>query len=153
MAGYAGRGINGFAGAGENLKGAFHSLHEIERFLERKPEALRDIVFELRNLIAEIAPTATEKILWSGLSYYDATHGGPVKGGICQIEIHADHVRLSFLHGAFITDPRRLLQGERIAKRYARLEAYESAPWEALAELIRAASQFDSSSPKKPVPL
>jgi hypothetical protein len=128
---------------------AFHSLREIERFLERKPEALKDLVFELRNLIAEIAPYATEKILWGGLSYYDAARGGAVKGGICQIEIHADHVRLSFVHGAFLSDPQRLLQGERLYKRYVRLESYESAPWEALGELVSASARFNPLSIQK----
>lgn len=128
-------------------KGSFHSTHEIERFLERKPEALKEIVFELRSLVAEIAPYATEKIQWRGLSYYDAGRGGPVKAGICQIEVHADHVRLSFIHGAFIADPQGLLGGERLAKRYVRLESYESAPWEALAELIRASAAFDPVPP------
>lgn len=127
-------------------KGSFHSPHEIERFLDRKPEPLKDIVFELRNLVAEIAPYATEKILWGSLSYFDAPRGGAVKGGICQIEIHADHVRLSFIHGAFLPDPGELLQGERLAKRYIRLESYESAPWEQLGELIRASAEFDPAS-------
>ena len=130
------------------MKGSFHSTHEIELFLAHKPEALKDIVFELRNLTAEIAPEATEKILWGGLSYYNAECGGPVKGGICQIEIHEDHVRLSFIHGAFIADPQGLLQGDRVAKRYVRLEAYESAPWEALAQLICAAVGFNPASAK-----
>jgi hypothetical protein len=129
-------------------KGSFHSTHEIERFLERKPEALQEIVFELRNLVAEIAPYATEKIQWRGLSYYDARRGGTVKGGICQIEVHADHVRLAFIHGAFIPDPQGLLGGECLAKRYVRLERYESVPWRALAELIRAAAAFDPVSVK-----
>jgi hypothetical protein len=128
------------------VTGSFHTIYEVECFLERKPETLKEIVFELRNLIAEIAPCATEKLLWGGLSYYDATRGGAVKGGICQIEIHTDHVRLAFIHGAFIADPQGLLQGERLAKRYVRLESYESAPWEALGELIRAASRFDPVS-------
>ena len=69
------------------------------------------------------------------------------EGGICQIEIHAEHVRLSFIHGAFLEDPQGLLQGDRIAKRYVRLETYETVPWEALAELIRAAAQFNPVSP------
>ena len=127
-------------------KGSFHSIGEIERFLERKPEALKDLVFELRNLIAEIAPYATEKIQWKGLSYFDANRGGTVKGGICQIEIHSDHVRLSFIHGAFLPDPQGLLQGQRVAKRYVRLETYESAPWEALEALIRASGAFDPAT-------
>ena len=133
-------------------KGSFHSLHEIERFLDRKPDSLKDIVFELRNLVAEIAPQATEKILWGGLSYYDASRGGPVKGGICQIEIHADHVRLSFIHGAFIADPQGLLQGDRKAKRYVRLESYESVPWEVLGKLIQASAAFDPATFFSPPP-
>ena len=127
---------------------SFHSTHEIERLLEREPEAFKDIVFELRNLVAEVAPHATEKILWSGLSYYDASRGGAVKGGICQIEIHIDHVRLSFIHGAFLPDPQELLQGKRLYKRYVRLASYESVPWEALRELIHASAQFDPASLK-----
>jgi hypothetical protein len=128
-------------------KGSYHSPHEIERCLARKPAAFREIVFELRNLVAEIAPYATEKVLWGGLSYYDGCRGGAVKGGICQIEVHADHVRLAFIHGAFIPDLHGLLGGERIAKRYVRLESYESAPWEALAELIRASAGYDPALP------
>jgi hypothetical protein len=60
--------------------------------------------------------------------------------------VHAEHVRLSFIHGVFIEDPQGLLQGERIAKRYVRLESYESAPWEALGELIRTAAMFDPTA-------
>jgi hypothetical protein len=126
--------------------GSFHSLQEIEAFLERKPEALKDIVFELLNLVAGIAPYATERILWGGLSYHDANRGGPVRVGICQIEVHADHVRLSFIHGAFLEDPDGLLQGDRLAKRYVWLEAYGSVPWEACADLIRASARFDPAS-------
>ena len=128
-------------------KGSFHSTLEIERFLERKPESLQDIVFELRNLVAETAPDATEKILWGGLSYHDASRGGPVKAGICQIEVRPDHVRLSFLHGAFLPDPGGLLRGARVAKRYVRLDSYEAAPWEALKALMRASAAFDPASP------
>ena len=123
--------------------GCFLSLHEFERFLEWKPDALKDIVFELRNLIVDIAPNATEKIQWKGLSYYDASRGGVVKGGICQIELHDKHVRLSFIHGAFIQDPHGLLRGDRLSKRYVRLESYESVPWEQLADLVRVAAKFD----------
>ena len=124
-------------------QGFFHSLHEIERFLAHKPEDLKEIVFELRNLIAKIAPHATEKIQWKGLSYYDAARGGVVRGGICQIEVHAEHVRLSFIHGAFLNDPHGLLVGDRLSKRYIRLESYQAAPWDRLEELIRAAADFD----------
>lgn len=126
--------------------GHFLSTQEIERFLQHKPVHLQEIVLELRNLVAGATPQATEKIQWKGLSYYDASRGGVVKGGICQIGIHSDHVRLSFIHGAFLPDPEGLLQGDRKAKRFVRLTSYEETPWDALDELIKASADFDPAS-------
>ena len=127
-------------------RGHFLSTQEIERFLQHKPTHLQEIALEVRNLIAAAAPQATEKIQWKGLSYYDAGRGGVVKGGICQVEIHPDHVRLSFIHGAFLPDPEALLQGDSKVKRFVRLSSYEDAPWEALADLILASASFDPAS-------
>jgi len=128
------------------IEGHFLSTQEIERFLQYKPLHLQEIVLELRNLVAAVAPQATEKIQWKGLSYYDADRGGVVKGGICQVGIHTDHVRLSFIHGAFLPDPEALLRGDRKAKRYVSLTSYEDTPWEALDELIKASASFDPAS-------
>jgi hypothetical protein len=126
--------------------GEFLSLVEVERFIQHKPADLRDVALELRNIVAMVAPEATERILWKGLSYFDPNRGGPVKGGICQIEFHGDHVRLSFVHGAFLEDPHGLLRGNRLAKRYVRLESYDAAPWKQLRDLIESSAAYDSSS-------
>lgn len=125
------------------------SVAEVQNFLERTKPELQDIVLELRNIIAEVAPTATEIILWRGLTYYDESRGGPVSGGICQIGIHQDHIRLAFIHGAFIADPKKLLQGKGVAKRFVVVRSYEEAPWEDLQNLIVASSQFDPYSLKQ----
>jgi len=127
-------------------KGEYLSLVEVERFLQHKPAHMRDIALELRNLVATVAPGATERILWKGLSYHDADRGGPVKGGICQIEFQRDHVRLSFVHGAFLEDPEGLLKGSRLAKRFVRLESYDSVPWQHLQDLIASSAAFDPPS-------
>lgn len=124
----------------------FLSFREIDHFLEYRPANLRDIVLELRNLVVGIAPTATERIVGDALTYHDAARGGPVKAGICQILIERDHVRLAFIHGAFLDDPKQLLQGERLAKRFAVISSYENAPWEALQSLIMASAKFDPAS-------
>lgn len=118
-------------------------LHEVETFLQHVPAPLQDIVLELRSLVAAIAPDAVEVIRWRGLSYYHAGRGGIVSAGICQIGIHENHVRLAFIHGAFIADPHHLLQGDRKAKRFVRIDSYESAPWEQLKELMIASAKFD----------
>ncbi len=125
------------------------SLTEVQHFLERTKPEFQDIVLELRNVIAEVAPEATEIILWRGLTYYDESRGGPVSGGICQIGIHKEHVRLAFIHGAFIADPKKLLQGKGVAKRFVVICAFEEAPWEDLRNLIVASSQFDPYSIKQ----
>lgn len=123
------------------------SYRELEPYLQKLNPALVDIVLELRNLIASIAPGVTEVLLWGGLTYYAAERGGPVSAGVCQIGFEKDHIRLAFIHGAFLPDPHRLLEGSRKAKRFVRLTSYEDAPWEDLQELIRASANFDPRHP------
>ncbi len=122
------------------------SLREIELFLQRTPHHLQDIVWELRNLIASVAPDAVEVIRWGGLSYFHEGGGGVVSAGICQIGIHKDHVRLAFIHGAFLSEPRNLFEGTQKHKKYIRLKSYDDAPWDYLKQLIEAASRFDPRS-------
>lgn len=121
-------------------------MRQIETFLERTPPNLQDIVFELRNIIASVASDAVEVVRWGGLSYFHEGRGGLVSAGICQIGIHEDHIRLAFIHGAFLSDPRHLLEGKQKAKRFVRIDSFESAPWDNLKELIVSASRFDPYS-------
>jgi hypothetical protein len=109
---------------------------------------LLDIVIELRNIIAEIRPDATEAILRQGMVYFDAVRGGHVSAGICQILIRDDCVHLAFIHGAFLPDPQRLLQseGDRIAKRFVEIRDYDAAPWKDIKNLIKASADFDPYS-------
>lgn len=118
-------------------------LSQVETFLQRISSPLQDIVFELRNIIATVAPTATEVILWKGINYYFKERGGPVSAGICQINALEDHVRLGFIHGIYLPDPHGLLEGDRKVKRFVRIISYESAPWDDLRNLITASSRFD----------
>jgi hypothetical protein len=118
-------------------------LSTLEKFLQQTQPHLQDIVFELRNIVASVAPEATEVILWKGISYYFKERGGPVSAGICQINVLEDHVRLGFVHGAFLPDPKGLLEGDRKVKRFVRLTSYDSAPWEDLKDLIADSSRFD----------
>ena len=118
-------------------------IHQIEAFLQRIPQHLQEIVFELRNIIALVAPDAVEAIRWRGLNYFHEGRGGIVSAGICQIGIHEDHVRLAFIHGMFLDEPRNLFEGTHKYKRYIRIKSFDDAPWDYLKELIIAASKFD----------
>ena len=116
---------------------------DIEAYLANTPAELRDIVFELRSIIVAIAPTATETLHRHGFSYYYAERGGPVSAGICQIKLQTDHIRLAFNHGAFLPDPKKLLRGDRLAKRYVKIASFDQSPWEDLQALIQAAADLD----------
>ena len=108
-----------------------------------------DIVFELRNIIASVNPGADESIHKRGMTYFDASRGGHVSANICQIDIMDNHVRLAFIQGASLLDPRHLLraEGERIAKRFIEIHEYDKAPWEDLKELIKTSVDFDPYNP------
>jgi len=121
-------------------------IHEVETFLKYTPAPLQDIVLELRNIIAEVAPDAVEVIRWKGLSYFHEGRGGVVSAGICQIGLHEGYLRLDFIHGAFLSDPKKLLEGNQKAKRFVRIRSYEEAPWDDLKQLIEESSHFDPRS-------
>lgn len=118
-------------------------IHEIEAFLQRTPADLQDIVLELRNIIASVAPDAVEVIRWGGLSYFHEGRGGIVSAGICQIGIHNDTIRLDFIHGIFLSDPKHLLVGNQKVKRFVKLKSFDNAPWDDLKQLIEESSRFD----------
>jgi hypothetical protein len=125
------------------------SIREIQQFLSYTPPEQVDIVLELRNLIFEVAPDATEvtRARTRSLSYYfSANHGGPVSAGVCGISLKDDHVQLSFPHGAFIPDPQGLLTGKGKAMRHLTLRSYDTVPWDAARELIREHAAFDPRS-------
>lgn len=119
---------------------------DIEHYLAHLPTELQDIVLELRNLIASVAPTATETIHRKGFSYYYSERGGPVSAGICQINLQRDHIRLAFIHGAFLPDPKGLLEGDQLVKRYVKLYSFDQAPWDDVQDLITASAHFDPRS-------
>ena len=117
------------------------------RIFEKKiapfPSEIQEIALEIRNLVAEVAPLATEQIHSRGFSYFFDERGGPVSAGICQISLFSDHVKLGFIHGAFINDPQGLLVGTTKAKRYLEIRHYTNAYWNYYKKLILEHSIFD----------
>lgn len=121
----------------------FHSLSEVERILRYKPRELVDVLLEIRNIVARIAPEATERIRAEGFTYYFSERGGPVKAGICGVVIRDDRVRISFAHGVFLDDPMALLRGDRLYMRFHDIKSYDNAPWDDIENLIRSSAEFD----------
>lgn len=122
------------------------TLRQFEAHFYYLSKPLLEIALELRNLVAQIAPQAVEELRRNGVVYYDSSRGGPVSAGICQIMMFPDHIRLAFIHGAFLPDPEKLLTGTCRYKKYVRLSSFEETPWEEVIKLITASSRYDPYS-------
>jgi hypothetical protein len=119
-------------------------LSAVAKLLEGYPDHVCDLVWELREFVRVVVPDATEEIRWKGLCYHNGE--GIVKGSICGIGLFEDHVRLDFIHGAFLPDPEDLLEGDRKAKRYIEIRSRKDIRRTSFKKLIRAAVAFDPRS-------
>lgn len=93
-------------------------MTDADAFLADLEPDFRKTVETLRAQIFRIVPDIAESVAWSGLSYHRPSVGGRVKGAVCQIVVKRGEVRLDFIHGIRLADPRRLLQGSRLSKRF-----------------------------------
>ena len=82
--------------------------HELQAFLASVPPEAREVAVALREVVRRAAPDAEESLLWGTLSYHRPWIGGRVKGAVCQINVVRGEVRLEFIHGVRLDDPRKL---------------------------------------------
>ena len=124
-------------------------IHHIESLIQFCSQDQKDIILELRDLVARAAPDATEEAHPTWLNYFHGGCGGPARARIWPNGIPPDHIRVAFIHGAFLKDSLRLLEGDRKYKKFVRINSYTSAPWSALMDLILESARFDPYSLKK----
>ena len=120
--------------------------HELRTFLGALAPEVRELVESLRQVIRRAVPEAEESLLWGGLSYHRPEVGGRVKGAVCQIVVKRGRVRLDFIHGIRLADPRRVLQGKLVSKRYVPIETAADAARPEVAALIREAADLDPTT-------
>ena len=119
------------------------SGHELRAFLETVPPEAREVAAALREVVRRAAPDAEESLLWGTLSYHRPWVGGRVTGAVCQINVVRGEVRLEFIHGVRLDDPRQLLRGDRLSKRYVPICSVEEARRPQIAELIEEAATLE----------
>jgi hypothetical protein len=94
------------------------SPSEVADHLSRMPEDLCDLILAARELVLATVPEVTEGIKFNSLSYYRPNEPwGSIGGHVCSIGVREDQVVLGFIHGAFLPDPKGLLQGTAKSKR------------------------------------
>lgn len=113
---------------------------DLKEFLDGLPAEVRELVLALRNVIRRTIPEAEESFLWDGLSYHRPEIGGRVKGAVCQINAKRGHVRLDFIHGIRLADPRGVLQGDRKSKRYVPISTIADTKRPEIVNLIQEAA-------------
>lgn len=118
---------------------------DVTTWLDALDATIREVVDTLRAMIRANAPDATETVLWDGLSYHRPAVGGRVKGAVCQIVVKGGEVRLDLIHGVRLPDPGRLLQGDRVSKRFIPIPSIAVARRRAIAVLVRKAAALNWS--------
>lgn len=113
---------------------------DLKEYLDALPGEVRELVIALRKVIRRRVPDAEESILWDGLSYHLPEVGGRVKGAVCQINAKRGQVRLDFIHGIHLPDPRGLLQGDQKSKRFVPINTIADAKRPEIVGLIREAA-------------
>jgi hypothetical protein len=119
---------------------------DLRGFLKGLPDPVREIVLALRDVVRQNAPHAEESLLWGGLSYHRPGIGGRVKGAVCQIVTRGGRIRLDFIHGIRLADPRGVLQGDRVSKRFVPVDSAAKAGRPEIAALIREAAALDPAT-------
>jgi hypothetical protein len=112
----------------------------LRAFLNGLSPETRELVLAVRRVVRRAAPAAEESVLWGGLSYHRPEVGGRVKGAVCQIVPRRGEVRLDFIHGIRLADPKGLLRGERVSKRYVPIETVADAERPEVTALVRRAA-------------
>lgn len=121
---------------------------DIAKYLERCPSDLCDLIIELRKVVLKEAPGVAEAIRFHQLCYFKPDQPyGAIGGNVCMIEAKQDHVRLSFIHGASLADPDKLLRGTGKAKRFVEIRTIAEARRPAIRALIRKARAYSPQPP------
>jgi hypothetical protein len=121
------------------------SSDDVRAFLDGLTPDAREIVLALRDAVLQTAPDAEETLLWGGLSYHTPWIGGRVKGAVCQITAKRGEVRLEFIHGVRLADPKGLLRGDRLSKRFVSIRSVADARRPEIAALLLEAATVELS--------
>jgi hypothetical protein len=110
----------------------------------------RPVLKRMRELIHQADPEVVEEWKWVKAS----SPGTPVRshaGGICTGEAYKEIVKLTFFHGASLSDPAHLFNSSLGGNTRRAIDIHEDDPIDeaAFKELIRAAVGFNVAKAKK----
>lgn len=117
------------------------SVTEVEAFIRQAPPALRRLLRELRSLVREELPEASEQIKWGRPVY-------TLHRIVCYLAAAEDHVRLGFYRGVELDDPAGLLEGDRKKLRHLKVRRPQDIRRRQFIRLLAQAAALDGQPPK-----
>jgi len=115
---------------------------DLEAHLDGHPSDIREIVLALREVVLAAAPDAAEAVKFGCLSYHRVGAWlGSIGGNVCMIEVCRGEIWLSFIRGAGLPDPARLLVGEGKFKRFVAIPSPAAVRRRAVRDLIAASAR------------
>ena len=118
-------------------------VDQIARLFPDATKAELRLLLAARRAILKAVPACHERVKWGALSYQKPDPDAGVKGGICQLYHGRGQVLVGFVHGAFLPDPARLLQGTAKAKRTLPIPSAAFLKDRRFLDLLRASARFD----------
>ena len=118
-------------------------VDQIARLFPNATQAELRLLLATRRAILKAVPACHERVKWGVLSYQKLDPDAAVKGGICQLYHGRGQVLVGFIHGAFLPDPARLLQGAAKAKRTLPIPDAAFLKDKRFLDLLRASARFD----------
>lgn len=107
-------------------------------YISSQPAPQREILERLRALVREEAPQASEAIKW-GCPWYGH------HGHLCALMRHKEYVRLQFVRGVDLADPKGLLEGTGKGMRHLKVHSLEALPEAAVRAWVREAVNLNTS--------
>lgn len=108
----------------------------VDEYIANVEPALRPVVRELRDVVREAVPAATETVKWSQPTYED-------NGPFCYIKAFKNHVNLGFWRGKSLNDPQGLVQSGGDVMGHIRFTSASDIVSRSLVPLIRQAMQLN----------
>jgi len=108
----------------------------VDAYAARQGSWQKAVIAQLREILREGAPGATEQIKW-GQPVYDWN------GPFAHIKAFASSVNLGFWRGATLTDPKGLLSGEGDRMKHVKITAPAGVHHQAFVALVREAVRLN----------
>lgn len=108
----------------------------VDEYIDRLKPTHREVAEELRHIVKEVAPAATETIKWR-MPWFE------LNGLLCYMDSTKEHIRFGFYKGAEIPDPEGLLEGTGKTGRHIKLRDIGDITRGTLTEMLKEAVRLN----------